>query len=92
VLLRSTGRSKGCFYIVLEGQRGAFCWLNFPVTSSPGARDPAPVMSPSEYCHAVRCRKKNGVAIPTVKSVMICSAVSTQYRRVTDRQTDSVRT
>jgi len=47
--------------------------------------------SPSQYCHNVwYCRNESGVATRWSKSLMICWAVVTEYRRVTDthRQTD----
>ena len=43
---------------------------------------------PSEYRHTVWYGVTRTVGYPTVKSLMICLAVSTEYRRVTDRPTD----
>ena len=52
--------------------------------STPALRAP-----PSEYCHAVWYGKATIVWYPTVKkTLMTCLTVSTEYRRVTDRQTD----
>ena len=47
---------------------------------------------PWEYCHKVWYEKLDWCGYPTVptvkKSLTTCLAVSTQYRRVTDGQTD----
>jgi len=44
---------------------------------------------PSEYCDPVWCGKTRMVGLPDgEKTLRICITVYTQYRRVTDRQTD----
>jgi len=45
-------------------------------------------VSPSEYCHNWYVKTRMMWLRDREKSLMICLAVSTQYRRVTDRQTD----
>ena len=43
----------------------------------------------SEYCDAIRYEETRMVSLPDdEKSLRICLTVSTEYRRVTDRQTD----
>jgi len=43
----------------------------------------------SEYCHPVLCGKTRIMGLPEVKKTLkICITVYTQYRRVTDAQTD----
>ena len=49
---------------------------------------PSSVSFPSEYCHKVWCGSTRMVWLPNGKKLVICLAVSTQYRRVTDGQTD----
>ena len=73
--------TRALFCIVSEIQRDIYRKSQFFYSH---AFD-APVReSPSEYCRNIWCEKQNSV----VKSLTICLAVSTQYGRVTDRQTD----
>jgi len=48
-----------------------------------------PPLGVSEYCHNVWCGKTRNVWLPdSEKRLMICLAISTEYRCVTDSRTD----
>ena len=74
----------GCILHHFRGRKSYF--FHTPLHSTPQLGGIGGV---SEYCYPVWCRKTEMVGLPDgEKSLMICLAVSTEYRRVTDGRTD----
>ena len=64
--------------------RRKLCYFHTPLYLTPplGGEE-----NPTEYYQSVRCGKTRMVGLPGGKNILrICSAVSTEYRRVTDGQ------
>jgi len=67
----------------------AIYWLKIVIFSYPLAFDAPLGESALEYCHPVWYGKTRMVGLPDgEKSLRICITVYTQYRRMTNRQTD----
>jgi len=85
-----TIRKLGCGFLFTFHSDKARYWLQIVIFFIPSLHSAPPLGgSPSEYYHPVWCGKTRMVGLPDgEKTLRICITVYTQYRLVSDGQTD----